>query len=65
MQDKQERKLRRLIRELLRDYMDEATTSAAVPGYSTPFAFSKKDSEDDEISDFIRKYLDLDDEDDE
>ena len=39
-------KLKEIIRELVRREMNEATTSASVDGYQTPFAFSggrKKD----------------------
>ena len=39
-------KLKEIIRELIRNELDEASTSANVPGYQTPYAFSggrKKD----------------------
>lgn len=39
-------KLKEIIRELVRREMNEATTTASVDGYQTPFAFSggrKKD----------------------
>lgn len=41
-------KLKEIIRELVRREMNEATTSANVDGYQTPFAFSggrKKDKQ--------------------
>ena len=39
-------KLKEIIRELIKKELDEASTSAATPGYQTPYAFSggrKKD----------------------
>ena len=38
-------KLKEYIREIIKDELEEASTSANVPGYQTPFAFSdpKKD----------------------
>ena len=39
-------KLKEIIRELIRKELEEVSTSAAVPGYQTPYAFSggrKKD----------------------
>ena len=38
-------KLKEFIREIIKDELEEASTSANVPGYQTPFAFSdpKKD----------------------
>ena len=33
-------KLKEIIRELIRQELGEASTSANVPGYQTPFAFS-------------------------
>ena len=41
-------KLKEIIRELIKKELDEASTSAATPGYQTPYAFSggrKKDKE--------------------
>ncbi len=36
-------KIKEIMFELLKDYeLDEITTTANVPGYSTPFAFKKK-----------------------
>ena len=38
-------KLKEIIRELIKKELEEASTSAATPGYQTPYAFSdpKKD----------------------
>ena len=33
-------KLKEIIRELIKKELDEASTSAATPGYQTPYAFS-------------------------
>ena len=33
-------KLKEYIREIIKDELEEASTSANVPGYQTPFAFS-------------------------
>ena len=41
-------KLKEIIRELIKKELDEASTSAATPGYQTPYAFSggrKKDKD--------------------
>jgi len=35
-------KLKEIIRELIKKELDEASTSAATPGYQTPFAFTGK-----------------------
>ena len=34
--------LKEFIKQLVRDVLDEESTTAGVPGYSTPYAFSKK-----------------------
>jgi hypothetical protein len=34
--------LKEFIKQLVRDILDEESTTAGVPGYSTPYAFSKK-----------------------
>ena len=34
--------LKELIKQLVRDVLEEESTTAGVPGYSTPFAFAKK-----------------------
>ena len=35
-------KLKEFIREIIKDELDEASTSAATPGYQTPYAFTGK-----------------------
>ena len=39
-------KLKEIIRELIKKELDEASTSAATPGYQTPYAFSGGRSKD-------------------
>ena len=39
-------KLKEIIRELIKRELDEASTSAATPGYQTPYAFSGGRSKD-------------------
>jgi hypothetical protein len=49
-----EKKLRELIKQMVR----EMTTTAAVPGYQTPYAFSTKGSDDQEedVEEFLDTY---------
>lgn len=51
----EEKAFRQVVRQVIQQELDEATTSAAVPGYNTPFAFSDKEDEDreDDIEDFL------------
>lgn len=54
MKEKTEKKLREYIRQVILDVQDEeetkdeATTTANVPGYQTPYAFSGNSEEDEE-----------------
>jgi len=56
MNNKEE--LRKVVRQFIKSELDEATTTANVPGYQTPFAFSDKDDEKrkDDIEDFLDTY---------
>lgn len=47
---------REIIRQVIKQELDEATTTAAVPGYQTPFAFG--DEEDEKKEDDIEEFLD-------
>jgi regulator of sirC expression with transglutaminase-like and TPR domain len=53
-----EKQFRKAVREIIRQELDEATTTAAVPGYQTPFAFGDKEDEkrEDDIEDFLDTY---------
>lgn len=51
-----EEELRNVIRQVIQQELDEATTTAAVPGYQTPFAFG--DKEDEKKEDDIEEFLD-------
>lgn len=54
----EEEAFRKVIRQVIQQELDEATTTAAVPGYNTPFAFSDEDDEDreDDIEEFLDTY---------
>jgi regulator of sirC expression with transglutaminase-like and TPR domain len=54
----EEKQFRKAVREIIRQELDEATTTAAVPGYQTPFAFGDKEDEkrEDDIEDFLDTY---------
>ena len=54
----EEKQLRNVIRKLIQNELDEATTTGAVPGYQTPFAFGDEDDEkrEDDIEDFLDTY---------
>jgi hypothetical protein len=47
---------RNVVRKLIKQELSEMTTTAAVPGYQTPFAFG--DEEDDKKEDDIEEFLD-------
>ena len=50
-------KLKEFIREIIKDELEEASTSAATPGYQTPMAFSggrKKEHYTDNQSDWLK-----------
>jgi len=42
IQENKNMDLKEFIKQLVRDILDEESTTAGVPGYSTPYAFSKK-----------------------
>lgn len=48
-------KLKEIIRELVKKEMEEATTTASVDGYQTPFAFSSDRNKDKKKKDDIIK----------
>lgn len=54
----EEKRLRRVIRQFIKSEIKEATTTANVPGYQTPFAFSDEADEkrEDDIEDFLDTY---------
>lgn len=54
----EEKAFRNVVRQIVKQELDEATTTAAVPGYQTPFAFGSKDDEkrEDDIEDFLDTY---------
>lgn len=49
---------REVVRQFIQQEIDEATTTAAVPGYQTPFAFGDKEDEkkEDDIEEFLDTY---------
>lgn len=53
-----EKRLRKVVRHFIKTELEEATTTANVPGYNTPFAFSDTDDEKrkDDIEDFLDTY---------
>lgn len=52
------KKFREVVRGMIQQELDEATTTAAVPGYQTPFAFGDEDDEkrEEDIEDFLDTY---------
>lgn len=54
-----EEKIRKYIRGIINELLDEMSTTAGVPGYQTPHAFKKKDDEeeddDEKIADKVEK----------
>jgi len=52
----EQKQFREVVRHLIQQEIDEATTTAAVPGYQTPFAFG--DKEDEKKEDDVEEFLD-------